>query len=190
MDEDAQRIARIRDGDEQALRELYDGLARHVHALALRITASKEDAEEVLQDTFVQVHRAADRFDFARGSARSWIYTIARNLARMRVRSRVSRPFTNASEHAPARRSSRPGPEAVASDRMALERAFAVLDEQERQLLRDAFFGGYSHAELAERDDLPLGTVKSRVRRAMIKARAALTEAAATDDGGREGASS
>lgn len=190
MDEDAHRIARIRDGDEHALRELYDALARHVHALALRITASREDAEEVLQDTFVQVHRSAARFDAARGSARAWIYTIARNLARMRVRSRASRPFTQASEHAPVRRSTRPGPEAVTSERVALERAFAVLDDHEVRLLQDAFFGGYSHAELAERDDVPLGTVKSRLRRAMLKARSALTAAPATDEGGPEGASS
>lgn len=190
MDDDADRIARIGHGDDHALRELHDRLARHVHGLALRITGSREDAEEVLQDTFVQVHRAATRFDPARASARAWVYSIARNFARMRVRSRASRPLSVVREDAPVRTSTRPGPERAASDRLALEQAFDRLDEHEVRLLRDAFFAGFSHAELAERDDVPLGTVKSRVRRALKKARGALTESAPSDDGGSEGASS
>lgn len=190
VDDDARHIARIAHGDDHALRELHDGLARHVFGLALRITSNREDAEEVLQDTFVQVHRAADRFDPTRGSARAWIYSIARNLARMRVRSRASRPAPDARGVTPVRTSSRPGPEAAASDRLALERAFEHLDEHEVHLLRDAFFGGFSHAELAERDDVPLGTVKSRLRRALKKARSALTGSSTTDAHGSDGASS
>ena len=207
MDQDRQRIERIRTGDESALRELYDALGGHVFALALRITGSREDAEEVLQDTFVQVHRASDRFDPALGSVRAWVYTIARNGCRMRLRARNSRPrrpvarpgvegvdglagdgtagqTVDAGMHLadaqPAGHAR--GPAEVTTERIELERVFSTLSSGEVGLLEDAFLAGYSHAEIAERDGVPLGTVKSRIRRALLKAREALTGAAQRAD--------
>ncbi len=191
VDEEAGWIEAVADGDDRALRSLYDALAGIVYALTLRITDSREDAEEVLQDTFVRVHEAAERFDRSRGSARAWVYTIARNLARMKVRRRGSRPFAGVDPERTRRvPSDLPGPAANATDRLALERAFAELDDHEVDLLRDAFFGGFSHSELAERDGIPLGTVKSRIRRAMLKARSTLTGSSDPDAGAPGEASS
>lgn len=179
VDAEAELLQQVRDGVDGALRSLYDALAGNVHALARRMLHSREDAEEVVQDTFVKVHAASGRFDPARGSARSWIYAIARNECRMRLRARGSRPqaadgMDLHDPGSPIASTSEPSPEIAATDRLTVRQAFAHLSEDEARLLEDAFFGGYSHAEIAERDSEPLGTVKSRLRRAMLKARATL----------------
>lgn len=176
VDAERQLVERLSRGDDSALRELYEVLGRNVFALALQMTRSREDAEEVVQDTFVKVHEHAGRFDPIRGSVRAWVYTIARNLCRMRLRARTSRPEPaiglEPEDAAPAGRGSR---ETDHVDRLTVQQAFTSLSDDEASLLQDAFYGGYSHADLAERDGVPLGTVKSRLRRAMLKARDALT---------------
>ena len=191
VDAEARLMQRVKDGDEAALQDLYAALARNVFALALRMTHSREDAEEVLQDTFVTAYRSADRFDPRRGSVRAWLYTIARNGCRMRLRAQASRPRSDgavapdrlaSAEHRP------PGPDG-AVDRLTVEQAFATLSDSEAGLLEAAFFSGLSHAEIAERDGVPLGTVKSRIRRAMLKARAALGGRDASPDEDEEAAS-
>lgn len=181
-------IRRLRDGDEAALRDLYEALGRNVFALARRMTGSREDAEEVVQDTFVKVHDKAARFDPVRGSVRAWVYTIARNECRMRLRARASRPRPagGLDPHAPDSTMASASPEEERIDRLTVQQAFASLSREDAQLLEDAFFGGYSHADIAERDAVPLGTVKSRIRRAMIKARASLTPAGDADTAGTE----
>ena len=187
VDAEAQLVRRVRDGDAGALRELYDALGRNVLALAYRMTGSREDAEEVLQDTFVKVHDAAARFDPARGSVRAWIYSIARNDCRMRLRARRSRPMTadgvdvaNPGVPLGAHPAGPHGTGAHPVDRMTVQQAFAALSSDEARLLEAAFFGGYSHAELAKADGVPLGTIKSRIRRAMSKARDALSPSSAS----------
>jgi len=187
VDAEAQLVRRVRDGDAGALRELYDALGRNVLALAYRMTGSREDAEEVLQDTFVKVHDAAARFDPSRGSVRAWIYSIARNDCRMRLRARRSRPVkadgvdvANPGVPLGARPDGPHGTGAHPADRLTVQEAFEALSHDEARLLEAAFFGGYSHAELAEADGVPLGTIKSRIRRAMSKARDALSPSPAS----------
>lgn len=190
VDAEARLMQRVKHGDEAALRDLYEALARNVYALALRMTDSKEDAEEVLQDTFVTAYRTADRFDPRRGSVRAWLYTIARNGCRMRLRAQASRPRADGAV-APDRLGSSHGPRGPdgAIDRLTVEQAFATLSDDEARLLEASFFSGLSHAEIAERDGVPLGTVKSRIRRAMLKAREALAGRGASPDGDEEAAS-
>jgi RNA polymerase sigma-70 factor (ECF subfamily) len=179
VDAERKLVERMRQGDETALRALYEALGRNVFALALQMVGSREDAEEVVQDTFVKAHEHAARFDPARGSVRAWVYTIARNACRMRLRARSSRP-----EPAIGREPEDAAPESGRTsevarvDRLTVQEAFASMSHDEARLLEDAFYGGYSHADLAERDGVALGTVKSRLRRAMLKARDALTGAA------------
>ncbi len=182
VDAEAQLVRRVRDGDAAALRELYDALGRNVLALAYRMTGSREDAEEVLQDTFVKVHDAAARFDPARGSVRAWIYSIARNDCRMRLRARRSRPVkadaVDVATHGAPLLADRAGPHGTGAhptDRLTVQEAFAALSHDEARLLEASFFGGYSHAEIAEAEGVPLGTIKSRIRRAVLKARDALS---------------
>lgn len=170
---EAELILRIARGDTAALRELYDALSGNVFALAIQMTDSREDAEEVVQDTFVNVHDNADRYDPARGSARAWIYTIARNECRMRLRKRSSRP-----KKADAVDLHEPGVPLAADpvgasheDRIVVQRALNRLDDDEADLLEMAYFGGFSHREIADTTDRPLGTIKSRIRRALLKLR-------------------
>jgi RNA polymerase sigma-70 factor (ECF subfamily) len=179
VDAERQLVERMRRGDDGALRALYDALGRNVFALALQMVGSREDAEEVVQDTFVKVHEHAARFDPGRGSVRAWVYTIARNACRMRLRARSSRPEPAIGrEPEDAAPESGRSSEAARVDRLTVQEAFASMSDDEARLLEDAFYGGYSHADLAERDGVALGTVKSRLRRAMLKARDALTGAA------------
>lgn len=191
VDAEARLMQRVQHGDEAALRDLYDALARNVYTLALRMTDSKEDAEEVLQDTFVTAYRSADRFDPRRGSVRAWLYTIARNRCRMRLRAMASRPRADGAVAPDGLASAAHGPQRPdgAVDRLTVEQAFASLSEAEARLLEASFFAGLSHAEIAERDGVPLGTVKSRIRRAMLKAREALAGRGAAPDGDGEAAS-
>lgn len=180
MDAELAILMRLRDGDDAALRDLYGAIGANVFALARRMTGSREDAEEVVQDTFVKVFDNAARFDPVRGSVRAWVYTIARNECRMRLRARGSRPrpAEGLDPHAADSVMASSDPAGGTVNRLTLEQAFEVLAPDEAALLGDAFLGGYSHSEIAERDGVPLGTVKSRIRRAMLKAREALTRTA------------
>lgn len=172
MDAESELVRRLAHGDESALGRLYERLGGNVYSLALHMLGTREDAEEVLQDAFVKLYRNASKFDPSLGTARAYLYTIARNEARMRLRSRSSRPATAPLEDkegvlaAPADR-----------DRQAIDGALSQLDGDELSLLQAAFFDGYSHAELARHTGLPLGTLKSRIRRALRKLRGALGEA-------------
>ncbi|MEW6039514.1 MAG: sigma-70 family RNA polymerase sigma factor [Pseudomonadota bacterium] len=168
-------IARVVDRDSKALAALYDALVGRIYGLALRITQSAPLAEEVTQDTFWQIWRQAPRFDPERGTALAWIMTIARSRALDALR----RIETNECELEPEilDRLECPG-EAAPPDLLAavqeghvLHTALASLDPVPRQLVSLAFFRGLSHDEVAGYAGLPLGTVKSHIRRALIALR-------------------
>lgn len=177
MDPETELMLRIGRGDDGALKELYDRLSGNVFTLALQMLRSREDAEEVLQDTFVKVFENAARFETARGSVRAYLYTIARNEARQRLRAKRSRPrkIDDIDLHEPES----PFVESRPTDhveRITVQQAFAQLEPEDVVLLEGSFFAGYSHGELAERTDTPLGTVKSRIRRSLLKLQAFLEE--------------
>lgn len=193
MEAEATWILRAAERDEGALRSLYDALGGNVFALAQQMLGSREDAEEVVQDTFVKVFEHAGRYRPERGSARAWIYTIARNECRMRLRRRGARPRQDRDHdvHDPA--SPLPGQGRADPDaRLQVKRILSGLDAEEAELVSDVFLRGYSHRELAERNGAPLGTVKSRIRRALLKLRQRLGDEledgiAEDHDVGREG---
>lgn len=178
MDTETDLILRIRSGDEAALSSLYELLGKNVYAMALQMLRNREDAEEVLQDTFVKLYQTAERFKPDLGSARAYIYTIARNECRMRLRAQRSRPYkaTEFDLHDASSLFQAPT-ESEQETRIILGNALEHLEDEDTQLLKAAFFAGYSHAELAERMGLPLGTVKSRVRRTLLKLRELLVDA-------------
>ncbi len=172
MDAEAALLTRSQGGDQGALHELYTCLSKNVYTLALQLLRSPEEAEEVLQDTFLKVYESARRFDPELGSARAFVYTVARNTCLSRLRARRARPEKDAEWdlHDPERQ-----PAAAPTDpalSAQTEQALAQLEPLDRDLLKASFYGGYSHRELVERFDLPLGTVKSRVRRALLSLRA------------------
>jgi RNA polymerase sigma-70 factor (ECF subfamily) len=164
-------ISRVVDRDQRALESIYEAMLRRVYGLALRITRRADLAEEVAEDTFWQVWRQAPRFDPARGNAAAWIMTIARSRALDAMRAID-----------PAECEAEPeklveiedGGGADPQDLLSalqqghrLQAALGSLDDVPRQLVALAFFRGFSHDEIASHTGLPLGTVKSQIRRAL-----------------------
>jgi RNA polymerase sigma factor (sigma-70 family) len=165
-------IDRIVDQDERALSALYDATAGRVYALVLRIVRRPAWAEEVVEDVFFQVWRQAVRFDPARGRAMTWLLAMARSRAldALRHESRHDHDPIDVEDDDPLPDAGRPGCDqllAMVQGHAELHLALARLAAQPRQLVALAFFRGLSHEEIAEQTALPLGTVKSQIRRAL-----------------------
>jgi RNA polymerase sigma-70 factor (ECF subfamily) len=175
---DHDAVARIGRGDAAALAELYDRHARPVYSLALRILQNQADAEDIVQDVFAQAWRQASRYDASRGQVAAWLLTLARSRAIDRLRAQRARPETTSGRHAAGDLVDH----AVAVDAMLLSaeqvaRVRAALDELpllQRMAIELAYYEGLTHTEIAERLEQPLGTVKTRIRAAMLKLRESL----------------
>jgi RNA polymerase sigma-70 factor, ECF subfamily len=161
------------DGEDDAIRALYARFGRPVYSLGMRLLGSREAAEELTQDVFVTAWRKAARFDPARGRLSTWLMTIAHNLAvdRLRRETGTRRPTLVLVDEVP----DVPGvsEEDAIEERDAATRALESLTEAERRLLSRAYFRGLTAREISEADGIPLGTVKTRLRTAMIKVRRA-----------------
>lgn len=172
-------IAAIARGNEEALGDLYDATLGRVHGLALRITRNVQAAEEVAEDVYWQVWRQALRFDPERGSAMSWLMTITRSRALDSLRREDeadAHPEPETLIGADAVQEADPQDLLEATQRdHALHAALSTLDALPRQLLALAFFRGLTHEEIALQTALPLGTVKSHIRRALATLRRVLT---------------
>lgn len=171
-------MRRVQAGDELALAQLFERLGRPVYALAYEMLRSREDAEEVRQDTFVHLFRRAARFDPERGSVRAYVYTVARSECLMRLRARRSRPVK--AQQIDLSASSSPFADASKGDRetrLRVREALRHLPAEDARLLEASFLQGFTHAELAACTGIPLGTLKSRIRRALYKLRDLLGEA-------------
>ena len=171
--EEQQLMEGLLAGDDVAVRALYSRFGRPVYSLGLRLLGTREAAEELTQDVFVMAWRKAARFDPGRGRLSTWLMTIAHNLAvdRLRRDSGVSRPTLVLVDQVPDAPSV--DEEAVLMERDAASRALASLTDTERRLLARAYFRGLTAREIAEADGIPLGTVKTRLRAALIKVRKA-----------------
>ncbi len=169
-------IERIVLGDEAALRELYALLAPRAYAIALKVLKDPGEAEEVLQDTFLEIWRSAVRFDPARAAADRWVATMVRTRAIDRLRKRQSRDrMLSAAALAPSTK--RPTPEdLLATSQLGVQvrKALSELPIEQRRALELAYFEGLSQSEIATHTATPLGTVKTRMRLAMIKLAEAL----------------
>ena len=172
----AELLKRIASNDERAFRTLYERFAPALHGMAFRIMNDAGEAEEVLQEGFTYIWRKAASFDPSRSSAFAWAVMIVRNKAidKLRVRQRGERlrekiagqadlaaVSDEQSAHQPALR------ERSELVRSALEQ----IGTDQRQALELAFFGGLTHAQIAEHLEVPLGTVKARIRRGLLKMR-------------------
>jgi RNA polymerase sigma-70 factor (ECF subfamily) len=170
-------IGQVAAGDQQALSRLYDRYSGLVNGLALRILRDAADAEDVVQDVFVQAWRQADRFDPTRGSPEAWICTLARTRALDRLRRRVSRREEPA-EAAPGTTATPRNVEVL-----AVRQALEDLSVNQRRALELAYYEGLTQSEIAERLGEPLGTIKTRIRTAMIRLRDALGPLPPVDEG-------
>ena len=172
MELEAELVARLQRGDEGALAELYERLGGNVYALALKLLKSREEAEEVVQDTFLTLYRKAESYHTLHRSPRAFVYTIARNEALSRLRKRGARPSKadGWDVHDPTTVFSSPAP-ADPTTSLFVGKMLEHVDAEERKLLEGSFYSGYTHAELSELTGMPLGTVKSKLRRALLKLR-------------------
>lgn len=194
--DEAALVRAVADGSEEALGALYDRHADGIHAVALRLTNDRQIAEEVVQETFLALWNRAELFDPAVASLATWLRTIARNRTVDRLRAAGRRPSlvalggpgdaddaesgfdrlppgaTVVGGAAPD-----PGPEAAAeaSDlRATIGTALAGMPDAERAVILLAYREGLTQSEIAERLEWPLGTVKTRTRRALARLRAVL----------------
>lgn len=176
-------IAAIVDHDERALLALYEATLSRVYGLVLRLVRRPQLAEEVTEDVYYQVWRQAPRFDPERGRPLTWLLAMARSRAIDAIRREARFQHDELDEEA-APVSAPPaesGDEllAVAQGHAELHRALLLLKPQPRQLVALAFFNGLSHEEIASQTHLPLGTVKSQIRRALITLRETLGDTGA-----------
>lgn len=170
----AQLLRRIAAQDRQAVAELYAQAAGVLFSTAVRILGDTHDAEEILQDVFVQVWNRAGEFDPALGTPLHWTLSITRNRCIDRLRSRQRRTrlverMTEQADIAGATFSRPPENLLGAGELAAVHSAVKNLPEEQRRAIELAFFGGLSHGEIAESLNQPLGTVKARIRRGMMK---------------------
>lgn len=170
-------IAAVLRREETALTQLYDATAGKLYGLARTILGNTADAEEVVCDVYVQAWQSASNFDPERGSVLAWLLIICRSRALDLLRQRrARRQVTGAAATAPAELSD-DGPEdllAQIQEGTAVHRAVAELSPLRRQLVAMAFFRGMSHQEIAVAVQLPVGTVKSHLRRSLQSLRAVL----------------
>ena len=171
-------LKRIAAGDEAALATLYDATCGRVYGVALRILRNPAAAEEVTEDVFFQVWRQALRYDPARGQPLGWILTIARSRALDHLRRddpAMLHPEPTTLLEVEPRDEAGPQDLLVACRNNALlHGALAALEPLPRQMIALVFFRGLTHEEVATHAGLPLGTVKSHVRRALLHLRSAL----------------
>jgi RNA polymerase sigma-70 factor (ECF subfamily) len=174
-------LERIVERDERALAALYDATLPRVYGLVLRIVRRHALADEVVEDTYFQVWRQAVRFDAARGRAMTWLLGMARSRAidALRREARFVHDSLDIEDH-PEVPDDAPPVDALldaARGHAELQRALMLLNARPRQLVAMAFFGGLSHEEIASQTALPLGTVKSQIRRSLITLRQLLGDA-------------
>jgi RNA polymerase sigma-70 factor, ECF subfamily len=172
-------LAAVGRGDRASFSHLYDLVAPRVLGLATRVLVDPAQAEEVMQDVFLEVWQTADRFDPSRGRGITWILTMTHRRAIDRVR--ASQSSRDRDERAGIRELASSGPSIEDEVDIAIEhervlRALATLSELQRESVELAYFQGLTQSEIAQRLDIPIGTVKTRTRDAMFKLRGILGE--------------
>lgn len=173
---DIQLVGRAAAGDQRAFAELFDRHAGIVLGVLTKLLHRRELAEEILQETFFQAWKQADRYRPERATPRAWLLMLARARAIDRIRSRSSRRKREETVAAPV------DVDAVGTRRLEtsetrtdVANALEILPEEQRRSIELAFYRGLTHTEIASELELPLGTVKSRIALGMRKMREALT---------------
>jgi RNA polymerase sigma-70 factor, ECF subfamily len=173
--EQAALVAAMARGDQTAMGNLYDQLSGPLYSLAHRMLGDAAEAQDLTQDIFLQLWRTAASYEPSRGSVFSWAATLIRNRAIDRIRMRQRRSELLA-EAAPDLQPSAPGGEADSAGSLwlqeksaAVRSALAEIAPDQKQAIELAFFGGLTQQEIAARLNEPLGTIKARIRRGLLK---------------------
>jgi RNA polymerase sigma-70 factor (ECF subfamily) len=167
-------LARVAEGDQAAFGELYDQLAPRVLGLVRRLLKDFAQSEEVTQEVFLEIWQTATRYDPNKGGASTWVLTMAHRRAVDRVRSSQSTRVRDtrigirdfAAEYDSVAESVE-----ISVEHERVTRALSRLTELQRQAITLAYYGGFSHNEVAEQLHIPVGTVKTRLRDGMIRLR-------------------
>jgi len=173
---DVELLHAVARGDEGALARLYDQYRVILFGLLVRILNSREEAEDILQEVFLQVWRQAADFDEKRGRPFTWLVTLARSRAidRLRQLGARQRLATAAAQEQPDEASDALSDTVKLAQKDIVRRALAELPEEQRHALMLAYFEGLTQSEIASKLGAPLGTIKTRMRLGMIKLRALL----------------
>lgn len=168
-------LGRVASGDRDSLSLLYERTSAKLYGICLRVLGSESDAEDALQDVYVTIWRNASRFDSGKASPITWLAVIARNKAIDRLR---RRRFSSATmEEAAQVEDDGPSAFEIVEQGMEAERlagCLGELEERPRAMIHAAFIDGATYSELAERESVPLGTMKSWIRRALLRLRGCL----------------
>ena len=170
-------MARLAKGERSALEDVYRATSAKLFGICLRILGDEKEAEDALQDVYITLWRRADRYDPQRASPIAWLATFARNRAIDRLRTGKVRRGAVAVEDAAAISDTAPLAEEAMIDAEREARVHScieTLEEEPRSAIRAAFFEGHTYAELAESTGTPLGTMKSRIRRALARLKTCL----------------
>lgn len=174
--QDVPLIAAVQQGDQQALASLYDAYSGALYGVIMRVVEREELAQEVLQDTFVKIWKNAAGYDPSKGRPFTWMMNIARNAAIDMIRSAAVR-------HADSIRSLDKDVYRTGHDEVReqlgdtdVRDVVSKLKAEHRELIEMAYYQGYSQQEIADRTGLPLGTVKSRTRTALLELRMQLKD--------------
>jgi RNA polymerase sigma-70 factor (ECF subfamily) len=179
--DDVSCLQRIASGDQAAAARLYDRHARPLYSLVLRILGNETEAEDVLQEVFEQAFRQASRYDTRRGVVAAWLLMIARSRAIDRLRARRTRVEARTGDVPTLDEMPDAQPDAASAlideeQSRLVRQALGALPLLQRMAIELAYYEGLSHAEIAERLEQPLGTVKTRIRLGLLKLRDVLTE--------------
>lgn len=180
--DDPALINLIIEKDEASLGELYDRYHRLVYSIALNVVGRPEDAEEITLDVFSRVWEKADTYRSERAKVTTWLTRMTRNRAIDVLRREEIRPMKHSVSWAdvspePSTNSDRPESAALLSiQKERVREAINTLPDSQKEVLALAYFKGYSHSEIADELDLPLGTAKARLRSGMQKLRALLQD--------------
>lgn len=168
-------LTHVAKGDQTAFEALYDRLAASVYGLIRKVLRNPSQAEEVTQEVLLEVWRTASRFDRARGSAATWVLTIAHRRAIDRVRAEeAATAREQRSAQVPADIDEVAETVEASMDAERLRRCLAGLTELQRESITLAYYGGYSYAQVAALLDTALGTIKTRIRDGLTRLRACL----------------
>ena len=173
----AELLTRSSRGDSEAFAAFYDATSARAYGLALRVVRDPAQAEEVAQEAFLEVWRTAARFRSEKGSAIGWLLTIVHRKAVDRVRSAeaASRRDTTYQQHDhPVAHDTTAEAVEASMEARRVRSALGELTAVQREALELAYFGGYTHTEVARMLDLPVGTAKTRIRDGLIRLRDAL----------------
>ncbi len=180
----ATALSKVGEGDRAAFAQVYHHTSAKLFGVCLRVLGNRSEAEDALQEAFIKVWLKAAAFDPARSSPITWLAALARNTAIDRLRARASRPSEPLGSEALAIADSSASPadrlEASEQSRF-VARCIDQLEPGQAAAIRGAFFGGATYAELASRESVPLGTMKSWVRRGLASLKSAYSASGALD---------